>query len=476
MCSLQKINMRIYILIISLFLSIAAFTQTAAQAEALFNNKDYAEAAIAYETLLQRRPTDALYNYRYARCVYELGYYDDAIDHFILSGERYPLRDYYLADSYFNIYRFGHAIEFFNNYANSKSPNIYLLHDAKDKIRRAEIASKLINRVEDIAIIDTFIVDKQKFLEYYELSRETGHFTMETKKLNEKDINLISFITQRGDRKIFADIVNNQTKLFTTNKLLDGWSQPELLSKQINNYDNINYPFLMLDGITLYFAADNEQSIGGYDIFMTRYNSGTNDYLIPDNIGMPFNSFYNDYMMVIDETLGAGWFVSDRFQTDDKVCIYQFKYSENKKYLTTNYSLFITEYAQLKQFKKVSQHNNQRVETQIEAVEKINSNAILIQINDSIAYTDVKQFKSQTSLKIWQECTKLREKLREKEVLMNSFRTLYADIEGVEEKKTLAKDITTLETEIINLRLQINNNAKDIRNEEIKSLETHNFH
>lgn len=468
--------MRIYLFIISFFLSIAAFAQTAAQAEALFNNKNYAEAATIYEALLKRRPADALNNYRFARCAYELGDYDKAIDHFILSGERYPLRDYYLADSYFNIYRFEHAIEFFNNYAKGKSPNIYLLHDAKDKIRRAEIASKLINRVEDIAIIDTFIVDKKEFLEHYELSRETGRFTVETKKLNENNVDLVSFITQRGDRKIFADIVNNQTKLFAANKLLDGWSQPELLSNNINTYDNINYPFLMLDGITLYFAADNELSMGGYDIFMTRYNAGTNDYLIPDNVGMPFNSFYNDYMLVIDETLGAGWFVSDRFQADDKVCVYQFKYNENKKYLTADYSLFITEYAQLKQFKKAVQYSNATTDIPIEKEESSDNNTILIQINDSIAYTDVKQFKSQTSIKIWQECTKLREELKAKEVLINSFRTLYADIEDIEEKKTLAKDIIALETEIIGLRLKINDNAKDIRNEEIKLLENDNSH
>ena len=36
--------------------------------------------------------------------------------------------------------------------------------------------------------------------------------------------------------------------------------------------------------------------MGGYDIFVTRYNSDTDNYLNPENVGMPFNSPFNDYM------------------------------------------------------------------------------------------------------------------------------------------------------------------------------------
>ena len=36
----------------------------------------------------------------------------------------------------------------------------------------------------------------------------------------------------------------------------------------------------------------------GYDIFVTRYNTNTYSYLMPENVGMPFNSPYNDYMSV----------------------------------------------------------------------------------------------------------------------------------------------------------------------------------
>lgn len=39
---------------------------------------------------------------------------------------------------------------------------------------------------------------------------------------------------------------------------------------------------------------------------------------------MPFNSPANDYLYVIDEQAQIGWFVTDRNQPADSVCIYRF--------------------------------------------------------------------------------------------------------------------------------------------------------
>ncbi len=50
---------------------------------------------------------------------------------------------------------------------------------------------------------------------------------------------------------------------------------------------------------------------------------------------MPFNSPYNDYMYVIDEYNNLGWFASDRFQPEGKVCIYVFIPNTSKQ--TYNY-------------------------------------------------------------------------------------------------------------------------------------------
>jgi hypothetical protein len=109
------------------------------------------------------------------------------------------------------------------------------------------------------------------------------------------------------------------------------WSVPTPL-KGFNEEenDNFDFPFMLTDGITMYFAAENSESIGGYDIFMTRYDADTQQFLVPDNIGMPFNSPANDYLYVIDEFNNLGYFVSDRNQPVDSVCLYTFIPNEKR--------------------------------------------------------------------------------------------------------------------------------------------------
>jgi len=81
--------MKIKIFLIVMIFSVAGATaQTASEAEALFNKKQYAKASAAYEVLLRKKPADALNNYRLARCYYELKDYESAIKHFELSGNK----------------------------------------------------------------------------------------------------------------------------------------------------------------------------------------------------------------------------------------------------------------------------------------------------------------------------------------------------------------------------------------------------
>ena len=467
--------MRIRFLFLSLFIYFISFAQSSSEAEALFNSKKYVEAGHIYFALLVKKPNDALNNYRYARCCYEVQDYETAIKHFLKSGTKYPLRDYYLADSYFYSYKFTEAIEFFQSYAASSTVNQVFLKDVNDKLQRSQIASRLINRVEEIEIIDSTSVNKNDFFPLYKLSKDEGSISFKKTNINNRYVDLFSFVTQRGDRKIYADIVGNNIDIFTADKLLEDWSHAEPISKNINSKADENYPFLMLDGVTLYFASTNHNSIGGYDIFMTRFNPNTNDYLLPDNVGMPFNSIYNDYLMVIDEIQGIGWFVSDRYQPTDKVIVYRFKYNENKKYINTDDTELLIEYAQLKKFKKVKQKIIYREEDFKSPVETIKNQSISFQINDTITYTNSNQFRSYTAQNLWNEWFKMNENLTEKESLLESLRYSYTVSEDPEELKEIEEEIINLEKNVLKLKVTIPEKVKEIRNLEINYLKQHDI-
>jgi cytochrome c-type biogenesis protein CcmH/NrfG len=333
-------------------------TQTQEEAMRLFNNRQFTEAAAIYEALLRANPQNPLLHYRLARTFFEIGNMAQARVHFEQSGTQHPRRHYYLGEIYFMNYEFGNASAAYRQYLSTLRAGDSEILGTQRRIRQAEQAARMLLRVEDIAIIDSLAVDKENFLSYYRfnserVAAEIGYLMQERIQINaHRTEDKITHITPKGDRKYFSDFVDGRMNIFTSHHLLNDWSNPLLLSNVINSGANESYPFLMSDGVTMFFASDGENSIGGYDIFLTKYIPSTNTFLQPENIGMPFNSPYNDYMLVIDEVNNVGWFASDRYQPEGKVMLYFFVPNESKVFLSTVNAEEIRSKAQLKTFRQ----------------------------------------------------------------------------------------------------------------------------
>ena len=183
------------------------------------------------------------------------------------------------------------------------------------------------------ASIDSFVVDKENFLDAYKISPESGKLFMYDAYFKDsgKEGGTV-YETELGNKLYYSEMQPDSTlSILSRNKLLDKWSDGSLLPGSINEAMNADYPYVLTDGITIYYASDGPGSMGEYDIFVTRYNTNTDSYLMPENVGMPFNSPYNDYMYVIDEFNDLGWFASDRYQPEGKVCIYVFIPNSSKQ-------------------------------------------------------------------------------------------------------------------------------------------------
>lgn len=455
--------MKIKLILFSLAIYGNLLAQSASDGENYFNSKQYQKARVVYESLLSRRPNDALYNYRLARCYYELKDANASIKYFEKSGKRYSLKDLYLGELYYETYQFDKSIIAYQTYIASLKDDDKQILELESKIKLAEKASKLMNRVEDIAIVDSVVVNKSEFLKFYKYSSELGSLVQETSKQEGKPrTDLITYTTQRQARKYYSELVNGQLDIFTSFKLLDEWSNIVPISNVINTAANENYPFLLLDGVTLYFASDGEKSLGGYDIFITRFMSATNSFLNPENIGMPFNSPFNDYMMVIDEQRKLGWFATDRYQPEGKVIIYTFVPTEIKKYIKSEDADFVRNVARLKTYrkeKKTTQSTVSKVPTE-DTTQNLN-----FAINDTVVYANIAEFKSEDAIKLWNELKVIQTEFNEKSVFLINSREKY-NTATEEEQKEIAKSIIQLEMKQIELNKLIQTKTVDIRNAE----------
>lgn len=456
------------VLIFSLFTAIT-FSQSASEAEVLFNNKQYLRAKNMYETLLKRKPNDALLNYRFARSCYEIKDFDTAIKHFELAGTKYPLTDAYLAELYFQTYQFDLAIKACQNYIDGLEPDDKNIIQYERLLKKAELGARLLNRVEEIAVIDSVTVNKTDFLKAYSFKSELGTLTQQRVKLNNKTMHdKVTFTTQRADRSCFSDSVKGNMDIFTSFKLLNEWTLPVSISNAINTKANENYPFLLADGITLYYASDGENSLGGYDIFITKYASSSKDFLTPENIGFPFNSTANDYMMVVDEQHKTGWFASDRYQQAGKLAVYSFTFSDPKQYYKSDDSLKIRNVAKLKTYNRAKtrptiQSDKREVEIDLTKIGK------QIVINDTTIYANTSQFQQTKALQLYNEAILMDAELQTIEKTLQKSRKAYDEAEG-EEKKSVESQIKMLEPSVIRLKKEIATKKKQAVNEEIKFL------
>lgn len=191
----------------------------------------------------------------------------------------------------------------------------------------------LLERVEKIELIDTLLVDSVDFFANYMLSPDAGDL-LDAVFLPEKYAAMrpsVVYMPQNGKEMLWAmPAGKGQTKIVRSQVLDDGTiTEPESIGDEINGMGSTDFPFVQSDGTTVYFAAKGDNSLGGYDIFMTR-RSMDGELMQPQNIGMPYNSPYNDFMMVIDDARNLGWWVSDRNGIPGKLTVYVFRPSASR--------------------------------------------------------------------------------------------------------------------------------------------------
>ncbi|MGB1217821.1 MAG: OmpA family protein, partial [Saprospiraceae bacterium] len=90
------------------------------------------------------------------------------------------------------------------------------------------------------------------------------------------------------------------------------WTRPENLGPQVNSAYDEQYPFLCMDGRTLYFSSNGKKSMGGFDIFKATFNNRVRAWTEAKNVGLPFNSPADDISFRMSSDGLKSYFSSNR--------------------------------------------------------------------------------------------------------------------------------------------------------------------
>ena len=339
----------------------------------------------------------------------------------------------------------------------------------------------MLPNTQKLFIIDSTVVDRDRLSDAIPLPKDYGQILPYDKFFNtKKGTDTYVYVNGFGNKCFYSEMSADSTfRLMTRDRLNDGeWSQPQLLEGFDIPFTEINYPYMTSDGTTLYFAAKSEEGLGGYDIYVTTYDSESGRFLKAENVGLPFNSDKDDMMYVEDDTDGIAWFATTRRQPEGKVCVYTVSLSSTRH----NYNGEIDEntlrnYAAITSIKDTweSEESRQKAMARLQkAVARDNKavasgTSVSFVINDEVEYTDLSDFSSDKNRSLYLSIRKRQKQLDEESEQTEQLRARYRSATG-SERSSLATKILNAEKSGETLRQSIINDMNALRKSEYEQM------
>ena len=339
---------------------------------------------------------------------------------------------------------------------------------ATDKKVDNSLFATMLPNTDKLLVVDSMVVDKESFLKHLDLQNENGYVGIENDNA--------WFINALKNKKIYAsgDSLSGR-KLILAYYVNSKWEDRRPISELNTIFSDINFPFLMPDATTLFFSAKGHNSIGGFDIYTTRLDVDNGGFYIPDNYGLPYNSTANDYFLAIDERNNLGWLVSDRYQPEDKVCIYIFVPNKNRVKLAQEGfdNNTIKKLAQLNSIqdtwnfgnKQEAMRNLERLRTQ-RNVENKGRESVLFIVNDKIKYTSLSQFKSNKSKQLFAKLEDNKQLVAKQKTELENLRIQYKQANKAKQS-SLKQDILFIEKQLMKYQLEQKELERNIRELEL---------
>ena len=339
---------------------------------------------------------------------------------------------------------------------------------ATDKKVDNSLFATMLPNTDKLLVIDSAVVDKYSFLKHLDLQNENGYVGIENDNA--------WFINALKNKKIYAsgDSLSGR-KLILAYYVNSKWEDRRPISELNTLFSDINFPFLMPDATTLFFSAKGHNSIGGFDIYTTRLDVDNGGFYIPDNYGLPYNSTANDYFLAIDERNNLGWLVSDRYQPEDKVCIYIFVPNKNRVKLAQEGfdNNTIKKLAQLNSIqdtwnfgnKQEAMRNLERLRTQ-RNVENKGRESVLFIVNDKIKYTSLSQFKSNKSKQLFAKLEDNKQLVAKQKTELENLRIQYKQANKAKQS-SLKQDILFIEKQLMKYQREQEELEQNIRELEL---------
>jgi len=305
----------------------------------LFAKQDYSNAKPLFSQLLSQDALNADYNYRFGVCIMftepdpakPLPYIEGGANSKGVNPEAY----YFLGLVYRFNYRFDESAESF-----VKAKEKGFTSSAINLDRETQISRNGRVLYNDAVVFKPGMekdVIKSEFYRPYDF-----------RKLKGKVIPTPPNFKSKYDEKAFADAyIYAPTEatalvfasygetgatgrdLYLVNKLPNGeFALPQRLPDAINTVYDEDFAYLDESSNTLIFSSKGHNTMGGYDVFSSRYDDNTGAWSVPLNLQHPTNSPFDDFLYITDPDNVLAYFTSSRKSAFGMVKVFKTEFSD----------------------------------------------------------------------------------------------------------------------------------------------------
>ena len=237
-------------------------------------------------------------------------------------------------DGYRSSYRFNEslnaymdALHLVENEVSIKVDSL-LLPDIQDRILMSENGRSMMSFVDIPHVVAREKLSIEDFFLYYPLKDSCWrHVPNQLDSSSDHRFVRATFI-EENERTVFWSSADNEgIRNVYTSTLRDSiWTLPSLLNEQLTSASDEIYPMLSPDGKSLFFSSAGLYGVGGYDIYVSRWNNETNDWAAPVNLGFPYSSPADDFLYIDTEDGHYSVFASNRGCSADSVWVYALEF------------------------------------------------------------------------------------------------------------------------------------------------------
>ena len=208
------------------------------------------------------------------------------------------------AEAFHTSYEFNKAIEIYNKLIKETTQDT----TSKDAVANLSMLNKLLAQSQngsnmlDFAYSPNVLMAKESSAKTFFLlypGFDNGKWVLTPPEFaGESGERGYMFLPDNARKLVFSAKDNSGSWNIYTSLLKENgeWTYPEMLNENITSTGDELFPYITDNGKTLYFSSNGHYGMGGFDIYVSKWDENSNDWGVAQNLGFPFSSPKDDFL------------------------------------------------------------------------------------------------------------------------------------------------------------------------------------